>query len=111
MIPRRCDMPRRLGPCLLGVCLLLLLAPAARADDAGVEFFEKKVRPVLVEQCYQCHSEAAKKRKGGLVLDTRDGARKGGDAGPAVVPGKPAESLLLKAVRHIDPDLKMPPKG
>src|SRR5436190_15091670 len=92
------------------VLTLALLAPSARGD-AGVEFFEKKVRPVLAEHCYGCHSEAAKKKRGGLLLDTRQGARKGGDTGPAVVPGKPAESLLLKAIRHTDEALKMPPKG
>src|SRR5437762_12557633 len=92
------------------VLTLALLAPSARGD-AGVEFFEKKVRPVLVEHCYGCHSEAAKKKRGGLLLDTRDGIRKGGDTAPAVLPGKPAESLLLKALRHSDDSLKMPPKG
>ncbi|MCI0681014.1 MAG: PSD1 and planctomycete cytochrome C domain-containing protein [Gemmataceae bacterium] len=82
----------------------------ARAGD-GIDFFERKIRPVLVEHCYQCHARDAKKQRGGLLLDSRAGIRKGGDTGPAVVPGKPAESLLLKAVRHVDPELKMPPKG
>ncbi|MFO0852160.1 MAG: PSD1 and planctomycete cytochrome C domain-containing protein [Gemmataceae bacterium] len=81
-------------------------APPARADD----LFEAKVRPVLVEHCYKCHSQAGGQSKGGLRLDTRDGVRTGGDRGPAVVPGDVA-SLLLRAVRHTDPDLKMPPKG
>ena len=88
---------------------ILILAAPIRAADPGVEFFEAKVRPVLVENCYQCHSTAAKKQKGGLHLDTRDAIRRGGDAGPAVVPGKPADSLLLKAVRQSG-ELKMPPK-
>src|SRR5262245_6181651 len=95
-------------------CLLLLLsaaAPAPAADDAGMEFFEKKVRPVLTEHCYKCHSAEAAKLKGGLLLDTRDGLRKGGESGPAVVPGKPEQSLLIKAVRYRDEALKMPPKG
>ncbi len=77
---------------------------------AGIEFFEKKVRPVLVQHCYQCHSAQAKKLRGELSLDTRAGLLKGGESGPAVVPGKPALSLLVKALRH-DGDLKMPPKG
>src|SRR6266542_1404540 len=89
---------------------LTLLAPFARGDS-GVEFFEKKVRPVLVEHCYSCHSERAKKNRGGLLLDTRQSIREGGDTGPALVPGKPAASLLLKAVRYTDETLKMPPKG
>jgi hypothetical protein len=91
----------------------LLLAPAAEPDAKQVEFFENKIRPVLVDHCYQCHSADAKtkkKLKGGLLLDTRDGLLKGGDTGPAVVPGKPADSLLLKSLK-CDGDLKMPPKG
>jgi hypothetical protein len=90
---------------------IALLTGTATAADPGIEFFESKVRPVLVENCYKCHSTAAKKQKGGLHLDTRDAIRAGGDNGPAVVPGKPAESLLLKAVRQTDPNLKMPPDG
>ncbi len=84
--------------------------PKDAATREGVEFFEAKIRPVLVEHCYQCHSTAAKKVKGGLRLDTREGLRQGGDSGPAVVPGRPTESLLLKAVRH-EGTLKMPPQG
>lgn len=85
---------------------------AAGPDAAGIEFFEKKIRPVLVAHCYQCHSaEAAKAKKlrGGLLLDSRDGLLKGGDSGPSLVPGKPTASLLIKAVQH--DSLKMPPKG
>jgi hypothetical protein len=90
---------------------LLVASPALAADDrGGLEFFEKKIRPLLVEQCYGCHSAEAKKRRGGLVLDTRDAIRKGGDTGPAVVPGKPEDSLLLQVVKYID-RIKMPPKG
>src|SRR5262245_12449329 len=89
-----------------------LLAPAhAAADDPGVDFFEKKVRPVLVEHCYKCHSAEAKKPKGGLLLDSRHGLRQGRHAGPARVPGKPNDSRLVKAVRYQDEALKMPPKG
>ncbi len=80
------------------------------ADAAGVEFFEQHVRPVLVEHCYGCHSAKAEKVKGGLMLDTRAGLLKGGDSGPAIVPGDPDKSLLIKAVRYTDKDLKMPPK-
>jgi len=81
-----------------------------RADDAaGIEFFEKRIRPVLVEHCYACHSGDAK-IKGGLRLDSREGWSKGGDSGPAIEPGKSDESLLIEAVRS-DGDLKMPPQG
>jgi len=78
-----------------------------------VEFFEKKIRPVLIEHCYRCHSaaaEKAKKLKGGLLLDSRNGVSKGGQGGPVVIPGKPGESRLLKALRY-EGDLKMPPQG
>lgn len=76
----------------------------------GVAFFETNIRPVLVDKCYQCHSAEADKIKGGLVLDTRDGIRRGGDNGPAVVPGKPTESLLLEAIRYANKDFAMPPQ-
>lgn len=85
-------------------------ALAAGEDPRGVEFFEKHIRPVLVAQCYQCHSASAKEIKGELRLDTREGLRKGGESGLAVVPGKPEESLLLKALRYED-GLEMPPSG
>src|SRR5438309_10209303 len=97
-------------------CLILLLAlmPAcATAQSASAvtpeqaEFFEKKIRPVLAENCFSCHGP--KKQQGGLRLDGRAAFRKGGDSGPVVVPGKPGESLLIKAVRQ-DGELKMPPK-
>jgi hypothetical protein len=84
--------------------------PTTKPTPADIEFFEKRVRPVLVKHCYSCHSADAKKVKGGLRLDTRDGVLKGGTSGPAVVPGDPARSLLVRAVRHADPDLKMPPE-
>ena len=93
------------------VWLLVLLLPAgvhgAEPPRAQVEFFEKKIRPVLVKHCYKCHSAQAAKVKGGLLLDTRDGLLKGGAGGPAIIPGDPAASLLLKALRH--EDLEMPP--
>ena len=83
---------------------------APPADPAGLEFFEKNIRPVLVERCYSCHSATAEKLKGNLYLDTREGTLKGGDLGPSVVPGDPERSLLIKAVRFTDDDLQMPPK-
>ena len=85
-----------------------------RADDPQpnreeLDFFEKRIRPVLVEHCYACHSGTSK-IKGGLRLDSRDGWKKGGDSGTAILPGKPDESLLVEAIRS-DGDLKMPPQG
>lgn len=101
------------------MCSLLVLTAAftsnaaepVKPDPAGVAFFEQKVRPVLVEHCYECHSAGAKKLRGGLLLDTRAGMLKGGDSlEPAVVPGDPAKSLLLRTIRHEVDDLAMPPK-
>jgi len=84
----------------------------AADNAAGIQFFEQKIRPLLVTHCYECHSAEAKKVKGGLTLDTRNGWEKGGDAGtPAVIPGDPDKSLLLRAMRHVDDDLIMPPKN
>jgi cytochrome c553 len=98
---------------LLAILLSTFVISAVPAADPGVEFFEKKVRPVLTENCLKCHStEAAKakKLKGGLFLDSRDGVLNGGESGPAVVPGKPAESLLLKSLKY-EGDIRMPPHG
>ncbi len=90
----------------------LLFAPlvGARGASDGIEFFEKKIRPLFTEHCYKCHSATSEKIKGGLRLDTRDGVLKGGDTGPAIVTGDPEKSLLIKAVRYTDKDLQMPPK-
>lgn len=83
--------------------------PEAQAPtSAQAEFFERHIRPVLVEKCYGCHS-SAEKIKGGLALDTRESLRKGGDSGRTIVPGDAAGSLLIKALRWEDPDLQMPP--
>src|SRR5262245_20514206 len=80
-----------------------------RAADSGPEnsdFFEKKIRPMLVENCFKCHGNG--NRKGQLQLDSRAGLLKGGELGPVVVPGQPDESLLIKAIRYTDETLKMP---
>ncbi|MDQ3623049.1 MAG: DUF1549 domain-containing protein, partial [Verrucomicrobiota bacterium] len=82
-------------------------AAAALAEDPGIEFFEKKIRPVLVESCYECHGE--EKQKGGLRLDSKAAWEKGGDSGTAIVPGDPDKSLLIEAIRYGDEDLQMPP--
>jgi hypothetical protein len=87
-------------------------APAGEkpATPEQIAFFEKSIRPVLVRECYSCHARTAEKVRGGLKLDTREASRKGGDTGPAVVPGDPKKSLLLKALRHPDEAKRMPPK-
>jgi cytochrome c553 len=95
----------------LGILFLALLpASAARAQESPTDLFEKKVRPVLVAHCFACHSGAAKKLEGKLRLDSREGMLLGGESGPAIVPGEPEHSLLVTAVRYVDPDLSMPPK-
>jgi len=82
---------------------------AQTADRKGVEFFERHVRPLLVERCYPCHGD--KIQWGSLRLDSRASLLLGGDRGPALVPGRPEESLLIKAVSYQDPKLQMPPTG
>jgi len=77
----------------------------------GDEFFRTKVQPLLQAKCFKCHSHEAGKMKGGLTLDSRSGWESGGDSGPAIAPGKPEVSLLIKAVHYQDEDLQMPPKG
>lgn len=97
---------------VVGITLLGCVSAQA-ADPAGIEFFEKHVRPVLVEHCYRCHSEDAVKNgklKGGLRLDNREAMRTGGDSGAAVVPGKPSEGTFLDSLTY-DGDVQMPPKG
>ena len=120
---------RRVGPVLAlraGLAALIVLTvggvyPAA-ADEAktkksagkpfspeAIDFFESRVRPILVDQCIKCHGP--KKQSAGLRLDSREAALKGGDNGPALVPAKPDESLLIRAVAQTHEELKMPPKG
>lgn len=82
----------------------------AAGSAEQVEFFERKIRPVLAQECYECHAEG-KKRKGGLLLDSRPGWQEGGDSGDAIVPGNAAASLLMQSIRHAHDELKMPKNG
>jgi mono/diheme cytochrome c family protein len=82
-------------------------AAATESNEDNTQFFTQKVRPVLAQNCYKCHTDEA---KGGLRLDSHDAVLKGGDSGPAIVPGAPDKSLMIDAVRQTG-DLKMPPKG
>ncbi|MEW6160406.1 MAG: c-type cytochrome domain-containing protein, partial [Verrucomicrobiota bacterium] len=103
---------------VLGLCGLAFNATALAAVAQGapalspeqLAFFESKIRPVLADKCYSCHSAEAEKVKGGLLLDTREAWMRGGDSGPAIVPGEPDKSRLILAVRYTDEDLQMPPK-
>ena len=90
----------------LGILIGSLPGGSSFGND-DLLFFENRVRPALVKHCYECHSSAAAKIKGGLRLDSRDAARKGGDSGPAVVPGDVEASLLVAAIRH--ESFEMPP--
>ena len=86
------------------------VAGAAELTKEQTDFFEGKIRPMLAEKCYKCHSLEKGKAKGDLTLDTKTGWEKGGENGPAIVPGNPEKSLLYKAMTYTDKDLQMPPK-
>ncbi|MCA9265850.1 MAG: hypothetical protein KDA60_18435, partial [Planctomycetales bacterium] len=95
--------------CIITYCFIANQAHAAEPVPAeSVQYFEQHIRPLLVEHCYGCHSSTGE-QEGGLLLDRRDGWVKGGDSGPAIVPGDPESSLLIRAVRWADPNLQMPP--
>jgi hypothetical protein len=94
---------------LLAVAALAVPALAAEPSPEGLEFFERKVRPLLVEHCLKCHGGG--KKKGGLTLESRAGLLAGGNLGPAVVPGQPDKSRLIDAIRYNNVELQMPPRG
>lgn len=102
---KRQVLPRHL---LVGV-ILCLIQDSLIADEQGsaADFFENKIRPILVNHCYDCHGP--NEAEGKLRLDSRNGWERGGDQGPAIVPGDPSASLLIRAVSHRDPELQMPP--
>jgi hypothetical protein len=110
---RRAKSERLAG--MTRICLLILTIIAAGAhpvraqDDEPMEFFERRIRPVLVERCYECHSGQADEVKGGLRVDSREGIRRGGDSGPAVVPEDAEASLLVEAILY--KSIEMPPDG
>lgn len=108
-MPPKTPDPLTLRLVLSIICLVA--APVICNADEGTDFFETKIRPLLVTHCYECHSSESKKLGGNLLLDHRDGVLKGGDTSPAIDPGKPEKSLLLTAVKYEDDGLKMPPKG
>src|SRR5438067_12002013 len=101
---------RTLSFSLVVAGMAAFISGQAAPVGGALEFFENRIRPVLVEHCYECHSATARKVEGGLRVDSREGLLKGGDSGPALVPGDPAKSLLLRALRHEHPDLAMPAK-
>src|ERR1043166_6968192 len=95
-------------PVVIRFALGLAMAGPIRAEDTAERHFIQRVKPLLESRCVSCHGPD--KAKAGLRLDSREGALKGGEHGPAVTPGKPSESLLLQAVMHAKKDLEMPPK-
>lgn len=98
---------------LLSIAMLLVMGSAWAGDPVGerqrLDFFESKIRPVLIKHCYECHAADSKKISGGLLVDSRQGLLVGGESGPAVVPGDLKESLLISALKHAD--FEMPPQG
>jgi cytochrome c553 len=105
---------RKVAVLALAACACAWRPTAAAAQPLSsqdAQFFETRIRPVLIDRCYKCHSHDADKVKGGLMLDTREGMLHGGDTGPAIEPGKPADSLIVDAISYRDADLQMPPKG
>jgi hypothetical protein len=91
------------------VCLFAGTLVGEEFDKEGLEFFARKIQPLLRDRCYKCHSEKAVTVEGDLYVDSREGLLTGGDHGPAIEPGKPSQSLLIQAVRYEMDDLKMPP--
>src|SRR6516164_11020658 len=88
-----------------------LVATAVAVQESTSDRFEKRIRPVLAQRCYQCHSSSAAAPQGGLLLDSAAGIRRGGNSGTVVRPGNPESSLLIRAIRYQDKNLKMPPGG
>lgn len=112
----RTRLPRTAFTCCWNLAARAAFAIAAIAAthtvgwaNDGMEYFEKQVRPILVARCYACHSGS--KSSGGLSLESRRGWEQGGDTGPAVVPGDPAQSLLVRAVQRVEVGLEMPPES
>ena len=99
---------RRTTPLFVAASLGVSVMAAAPTPEQA-EFFENKIRPILSNECFKCHSADAKKIKGELRLDSHAAVLKGGESGPSIVPGKPDESLVIKAVRYKDEDTAMPP--
>ncbi|HKB91761.1 MAG TPA: PSD1 and planctomycete cytochrome C domain-containing protein [Opitutaceae bacterium] len=100
---------------LASICAVARLHAATGVQTAvsssDMQFFETRIRPVLVDKCYKCHSHDADRVKGGLMLDSREGLLHGGNTGAAITPGKPDDSLLIEAISYTDENLQMPPKG
>ena len=93
----------------LSLCSVAVMAQDDNFSPTQIEAFEKNIRPLLIQHCYECHSVDSDKVKGGLLLDSREALLVGGDSGPAIVSGKPQASLLISAVKY--QSYEMPPNG
>ncbi|HEV7223218.1 MAG TPA: DUF1549 domain-containing protein, partial [Pirellulales bacterium] len=115
---RKCGAAVVVSICCLGIAWLTSAGEVGAQqpdpkgpDPKGIEFFEQSIRPLLVQRCYKCHSAKSQPLRGGLMLDTRAAWQRGGDSGPAIVPGDPDASLVVKAVRYDNDEVQMPPDG
>ena len=97
--------------CRISLSFVFLLPQLAGIADQKTDFFEKKIRPVLSKNCYECHSAKSKSLKAGLLLDRKAGWERGGKNGAVIIPGKPSKSILMNALRYNNHDLQMPPSG
>ena len=97
--------------CRISLSFVFLFFQLAGIADEKTDFFEKKIRPVLSENCYECHSAKSKSLKAGLLLDRKAGWERGGKNGTVIVPGEPSKSILMNALRYDNHDLQMPPSG
>ena len=116
--PRQPTLPARQAMSWLILILVFFCATSLNSIQASdpfsrqqLDFFERSIRPLLIEHCYKCHSGQADPLKGNLRVDDRRLLVAGGDRGPAVVPGRPMESVLWNAVQYSNEDLQMPPAG
>src|SRR5260221_13651754 len=100
-----------IAPTLVASTVALKACAAETLSPEAVDFFENKIRPVLVDKCYKCHSETSQKLKGDLKLDSAPAMLRGGESGtPSLVPGHPEKSKLIEAIAYKNEDLQMPPK-
>ena len=97
--------------CRMSLLLVFLFFQLNGIANQETNFFEKKIRPILTKNCYECHSAKSKSLKAGLLLDRKAGWERGGKNGSVIIPGEPGKSILMNALRYDKHDLQMPPSG
>ena len=97
--------------CRMSLLLVFLFFQLNGIANQETNFFEKKIRPILSKNCYECHSAKSKSLKAGLLLDRKAGCVRGGKNGAVIIPGQPSKSILMNALRYDKHDLQMPPSG